>query len=253
MKKFNKDKLYPIFTIVFLLMIWEGVVYFEIVPKYMLPGPLDVIKAIYVDRSKLVIHFYYTLYEALVGLFFGVIIGFFIASIMDRFDGVNKALYPIVIVSQTIPTVAIAPLLVLWLGYETLPKVVLIIIGTFFPITIGLLEGYASADQDAINLLKAMGASKMQIFRHIKFPGALSHFFSGLKISCTYSIVGAVISEWLGGFYGLGVYMTRVRKSYAFDKMFGVIFIISIMSLILMKIVDVLQKKLTPWEVKNEE
>ena len=143
---------------------------------------------------------------------------------------------------------AIAPLLVLWFGYEMTPKVILIVITTFFPITVGLQDGFRSADQDAVNLLRSMGAGRFQIFCYIKFPGALGQFFSSLRISASYAVVGAVISEWLGGFSGLGVYMTRVKKAYSFDKMFAVIFLISAISLVLMWGVELLQKKCMPWE-----
>ena len=101
-------------------------------------------------------------------------------------------------------------------GYEMAPKVILIVITTFFPITVGLLTGFRSADPDAVNLLRAMGAGRGQIFFYIKLPGALGQFFSSLRISASYAVVGAVIAEWLGGFGGLGVYMTRVKKAKAF-------------------------------------
>ena len=116
-----------------------------------------------------------------------------------------------------------------------------------------LIGSEASADKDAINLLRSMGASRWQIFRHIKFPNALPNFFSGLRITVAYSVVGAVLAEWLGGFAGLGVYMTRVKKAYSFDKMFAVIFLISALSLVLMGIVKILQKKFMPWENLNKE
>jgi ABC-type nitrate/sulfonate/bicarbonate transport system permease component len=170
------------------------------------------------------------------------------AVIMDQFEPLYQACYPLIVLTQTVPTVAIAPLLVLWFGYEMTPKVILIVITTFFPITIGLLNGFRSVDPDSISLLRAMGAGRWQIFSHIKLPGAMSQFFSGLRISASYAVVGAVISEWLGGFGGLGVYMTRVKKAFAFDKMFAVIFLISIISLLLMKGVDLMQKKCMPWE-----
>jgi len=159
-----------------------------------------------------------------------------------------KSIYPVLIITQAVPTVAIAPLLVLWLGYGILPKITLIVITSFFPITIGLLDGFRAADKDALNLLRAMGASKFQSFLHIKLPGAIPHFFSSLRISVSYSIIGAVVAEWLGGFSGLGVYMTRVRKSYSYDKMFAVIFFISFISLLLMFGVTMLQKAVTPWD-----
>ena len=122
----------------------------------------------------------------------------------------------------------------------------------FFP-AIGLLEGFQSADKDTVNLLKAMGANRLQIFLHVKFPSSLGRFFASLRISVSYCVVGAVISEWLGGYNGLGVYMTRVRKSYAFDKMFAVIFLISAISLLLMWLVSILQKKCMPWEKRKGE
>ena len=114
--------------------------------------------------------------------------------------------------------------------------------------TVGLLEGFRSADKDAIGLLRSMGAGRVQIFRYIKFPSALPQFFSGLRIAAAYSVVGAVISEWLGGFGGLGVYMTRVKKAFAFDKMFAVIFLISGISLALMALVEYAQKKCMPYQ-----
>lgn len=189
-----------------------------------------------------------TLSEALIGLLLGILLGFVMAVVMDQFDLLYKACYPLIVLTQTIPTVAIAPLLVLWFGYEMTPKVILIVITTFFPITVGLLNGFKSADSDSVNLLRAMGAGRWQIFTVVKLPGAMSQFFAGLRISASYAVVGAVISEWLGGFRGLGVYMTRVKKAFSFDKMFAVIFLISIISLLLMKAVDLLQKKCMPWE-----
>ena len=167
---------------------------------------------------------------------------------MDQFEPIYKAFYPLIVLTQTVPTVAIAPLLVLWFGYEMTPKVILIVITTFFPIAVGLLNGFRSTDSDSMNLLRAMGAGRWQIFRYIKLPGAMSQFFAGLRISASYAVVGAVISEWLGGFSGLGVYMTRVKQAFAFDKMFAVILLISIISLLLMKGVDYLQKICMPWD-----
>lgn len=222
-----------------------------LVPGYMLPSPVDVIKAFISEFPLLMENAKVTLMEAFIGLGCGVALGFLMAVIMDRFDRLYKALYPLIVVTQTVPTVAIAPLLVLWFGYEMLPKVILIVIVTFFPITVGLLTGFRSADRDMMNLLRSMGAGRLQIFRYIKLPGAMGQFFSSLRISASYAVVGAVISEWLGGFNGLGVYMTRVKKAFSFDKMFAVIFLISAISLILMKLVDMLQKRCMSWEQKK--
>ena len=193
-------------------------------------------------------HSFVTLTEAFLGLAFGIALGFVMAVLMDQFEGLYQAFYPLIVLTQTVPTVAIAPLLVLWFGYEMTPKVILIVITTFFPIAIGLLNGFRSVDSDSVHLLRAMGAGRWQIFRYLKLPGAIHQFFAGLRISASYAVVGAVISEWLGGFNGLGVYMTRVKQAFAFDKMFAVIFLISIISLLLMKGVDALQKLCMPWD-----
>lgn len=242
------NKISPVLAIVIILAFWQTVSSAGLVPKFMLPSPADVVTAFFKDFTLLMSHAGTTLMEAFIGLLLGILLGFVMAVIMDRFEIAYKAIYPVLVITQTVPTVAIAPLLVLWLGYGILPKVTLIIITSFFPITIGLLDGFHSADKDAINLLRAMGANRMQCFFHIKLPSALSHFFAGLRISVSYSVIGAVVAEWLGGFNGLGVYMTRVRKSYSFDKMFAVIFFISFISLLLMLGVTMLQKAVMPWD-----
>lgn len=241
------NKLTSLAAIAAILLVWQILSATGIVPKFMLPSPLDVGKAFVNDFPLLMQHARITLMEAFIGLFVGISLGFVMAVVMDHFDFMYKAIYPIVILTQTIPTVAIAPLLVLWLGYDMAPKITLVVIVTFFPITVGLLDGFRSSDIDTVNLLRSMGATKIQIFRYIKLPSSASHFFASLRISASYSVVGAVIAEWLGGFNGLGVYMTRVKKSYAFDKMFAVIFLISIISLLLMYGVTCLQKYSMPW------
>lgn len=236
-----------------ILVLWQAVSSFGIVPSFLLPSPVQVVAAFADQFQILMDHMWVTLGEAACGLFLGVLIGSAAAVLMDRFDWFYKAFYPIIVITQTVPAVAIAPLLVLWMGYDMAPKITLIVITTFFPVAIGLLEGFRSVDRDTLNLMKAMGASRMQIFRYVKFPASLGRFFASLKISASYCIVGAVIAEWLGGYSGLGVYMTRVRKSYAFDNMFAVIFLISAISLLLIWLVGVLQKKCMPWERKGEK
>ena len=240
-------------AVLLLLGAWQLVCTLELVPGYMLPAPGEVVRAFISERTLLLEHSVITLQEAFLGLARGVAVGFLFALLMDTFEILYKAFYPILVITQTIPTVAIAPLLVLWFGYEMTPKIILIVIATFFPITVGLLEGFRGADQDAIRLLRSMGASRGQIFRYIKAPSALPQFFSGLRIAAAYSVVGAVISEWLGGFGGLGVYMTRVKKAFAFDKMFAVIFLISAISLALMALVSLAERKCMPYRHLDKE
>ena len=243
--------LIPTITGVVLLVVWELVVGFKLVPNFLLPSPTQVVAALAKDAPLLASHAGTTLIEAILGLVLGVIVGFACAVLMDRFEGLYLALNPLITVSQTVPTVAIAPLLVLWFGYGLAPKVLLIVLTTFFPVTVSLVGGFRSVDPDVVDLMRTMNATDAQIFLRAKLPLALEQFFSGLRISATYAIVGAVIAEWLGGFSGLGVYMTRVRKSFSYDSMFAVIIVISALSLALMKGIDLLARLCMPWKVSK--
>lgn len=237
----------PSIAIIALLAFWQLACLAGWVPNFMLPSPIQVVQALIYDAALLASHSITTLIEAALGLAIGVALGFVVAVLMDRFETVALALNPLVTISQTVPTIAIAPLLVLWFGYGLAPKVILIVISTFFPVTVSLVAGFRSVDPDLIALMRTMGASRMQVFINAKLPAALESFFSGLRISATYAIVGAVIAEWLGGFAGLGVYMTRVRKSFSYDRMFAVILLISALSLLLMRAVDLMQRLVMPW------
>lgn len=243
---------YAPLLILALLLVWQLLSAFGIVPSFLLPSPIEVAKAFMNDFPLLMKNLWVTLWEAALGLASGIVFGFAFALLMEHFHRLRQALYPLLVLTQTIPTVAIAPLLVLWMGYGIAPKVVLIFIVTFFPITTNLLEGFQMADADEIRLLQAMGASQIQIFKYIKWPAALNPFFSSLKIAVSYAIVGAVIAEWLGGYAGLGVYMTRVKASYSYDKMFAVIFLISILSLLLLSVLEQIKKFAMPWQRKEE-
>lgn len=243
-----KEILIPLGTVIAFVVIWQIVCVMGLVPGFMLPSPIDVGKALVSDFPLLMHHAGVTLLEAFLGLVAGVLLGFCCAALMDTFPLVKSALYPILVLTQTIPPVAIAPLLILWFSYGIVPKVILVVLVSFFPMAVGLLEGFQSVDPDMVKLLKSMGADRLQIFWNVKFPSAMGNFFSGLKIAVSYSIVGAVIAEWLGGFTGLGVYMTRVKKSLSYDKMFAVILLVSFISLLLMEAVKYIQYKSMPWD-----
>ncbi len=241
----------PVLSVAVIVCGWALIGETGLVPAYMLPSPSEVVKAFIEDFPLLMQHSAVTLQEAIYGLFGGTTLAFVFAVLMDRFDFLYKALYPILILTQTVPTIAIAPLLVLWMGFSMAPKITLVVITTFFPITVSLLDGFRAVDRDAVNLLRSMGANRVQIFTKLKLPASAESFFSGLKVSASYAVVGAVISEWLGGFEGLGVYMTRVKKAYAFDKMFAVILLVSAVSLLLMAAVALLKRLSMPYKNKK--
>jgi len=237
----------PLVPLTAIIALWQLLSVSGIIPGYMLPSPMRVIRAFIADFPLLMRHLRHTLLEAMTGLALAATAAFVLAIIMDANRFIKQSLNPFLLLTQTIPTIAIAPLLILWMGYGSAPKITLVFIVCFFPMTIGLLGAFARADADAIKLLQSMGATRRQIYRYIKLPQSLPAFFSGLKIAGSYSIVGAVISEWLGGNAGLGVYMIRVRRSYSFDKMFAVIFLTSVLSIVLIKLIEIIQKAVMPW------
>lgn len=246
------NKSAPFIAVAVIILIWFLCCDAELVPAYMLPSPAKVAKAFIDNFSIMMQQAYITLQETFYGLIIGIALAFVTASLMDRFKWLYKALYPVLIVTQTIPTIAIAPLLVLWMGFGMAPKITLVVLTTFFPIAVGLLTGFESIDPDSVNLMRAMGARRYQIFIYVKLPNSMPSFFSGLRVSCAYAVVGAVVSEWLGGYEGLGVYMTRAKQAYSFDKMFAVIVFISAISLVLMGLVSLLEKAAMPWLKKQK-
>lgn len=242
------NKLYPLALIAIIILAWYAVCAAGLVKEFMLPSPVRVAAALAAEAPALLMHSRATLAEAGIGLGLSIAAAFIFAVLMDRFEFLYKAGYPLAVITQTVPTVAIAPLLVLWFGYGMAPKIILVFVACFFPMLIALLGGFRAADPGVLRLYRSMGAGYMRVLWDVKLPYALDSFFSGLRISVSYSVVGAVISEWLGGEGGLGVYMTRVRKSFAFDKMFAVIIVISVLSLVLIKIVDVIHAAVMPWK-----
>ncbi len=243
----RREVLIPLASLAVLVAAWELACRTGLVPAFMLPAPSQVLMALAADAPLIAGHALTTLAEAFAGLAIGCAFGFAAAVLMDRFEAFYLAFEPLMTISQTIPTIAIAPLLVLWFGYGLAPKVILIALTTFFPVAVSLVGGFRSVESDQIDLMRTMRATDAQIFWHVKLPAAAEQLFSGLRISATYAIVGAVIAEWLGGFSGLGVYMTRVRKSFSYDRMFASIIVISGLSLALMRLVDALEGICLPW------
>ena len=226
-----------------LLIIWQGAGYLNLLPKYIIPTPIEIAKAFVKNYQLLIFHSKITLLEAIIGLALWIL-----ALIMDSIPLFNKAVYPLLVLTQTIPTIAIAPILVLWLGYGLTPKIVLIVITTTFPIVVSILDGFRNCDKDMITLLKLMKASKFQILWHVKIPTSLSYFYAGLRVSVSYAFIAAVVAEWLGGFEGLGVYMIKAKKLFEYDTMFAIIILVSVISLLSIELVKLSEKKFIKWK-----
>ncbi len=249
MKRFTNtaDYVYSLALIVFLVVLWHFSVALGWVNDFVLPYPADVVRTLYEIRVNLWDHLKMTLQEAIYGLVLAIFFSVLVAFLMDQFISVKKALFPIFLVSQTVPVILLAPLLAMWFGFGMTPKVIVVVLVCFFPIVVSLNEGLESVDKDEIDLLKSMGAGSLQIFSTVKFPSAMISFFSGLKVAGTYSFMGAVISEWMGGTKGLGIYYLRAKKSFDINRVFAVVIVIVGISMLIYYSVTVLQRVSMPW------
>jgi ABC-type nitrate/sulfonate/bicarbonate transport system permease component len=231
-----------------IIVIWEALVRSNLIPPYILPAPSQVAITAVTRFSEIFPHLLLTIQAVGYGFLLAFLTALIIAALMHHFKVVRNILYPILVFSQTIPLIVLAPLFILWFGFGILPKVLIVILVCFFPLAINTLEGLDSVDKDLIDLLRTMGAGRMQILFITKLPASLGHVFSGLKIAATYGVIGAVIGEWLGGTEGLGVYMVRAQKAFAIERVFAAVIYITLISLAFLGLVKLLQKATMPWK-----
>jgi ABC-type nitrate/sulfonate/bicarbonate transport system permease component len=253
--KRNWTKKIPSVLFLFLILgIWQIVTTAAQVPLWLFPSPAQIGAAFWETRQLIWMHTVTTLLETSAGFMLAVLLALITAGLMVLSAWFKRLLYPYLIISQTVPLIAIAPLLILWLGYGLLPKILIVVLVCFFPITVSLIEGLELTDTDLLNLLKSMGATRWQIFYIVRWPHALPSLFAGLKIAATYSVMGAVIGEWLGSSSGLGVYLTRSSHSFLTDRVFAVIFTISALSFLYFALITGLAKLAIPWtQIKNQD
>ncbi len=253
MKIKASDVLLPSIFALFLLALWTFFTSFNHHLLWIIPRPLDIISVFFTHTNLLLSHSAVTIMETLTGLFLSVVLGILVALVMDRFNPIRKMIYPFIIVSQTIPIIALAPLLVLWFGYGPNAKIFIVTLVCFFPIAVNLFDGFRQVSVEYLRLFRSMQASPWQVFYLLKVPTALPAFFTGLKLAVSYSVMAAIIGEWLGGEKGLGIYMTRATKSYQTAHVFAIIIIISIFSLLLYGIVVVLERIMLKWQFVHME
>jgi len=247
-----ENRIIPITFSGLLILLWYFVVEKGIVRDFMLPSPVDVVITLYKILPEIRTHLAVTLTEAFYGFTLAIVLAIILAVIMDNISIIKKAVYPLLVVSQTIPILVLAPLFAMWFGFGKLPKIIVVALVCFFPIIVSLLEGLDSVDRDLLNLMKSMGASRLRIFTLVKFPASMVNFFTGLKVAATYCIMAAFIGEWMGGKAGLGLYMMRAKKSIQIDKVFAIVVLIVILSMLLFKFVSILQTLLMPWSNERE-
>ncbi|MED4461205.1 ABC transporter permease [Metabacillus fastidiosus] len=241
----------PLVVLILFFFIWEIVVKKAGIPAWLLPAPSQIIQEGIKSWTSFSGHLFSTIKLGTSGFLIGITIGLLTAAILYLIPVVRESVYPLLILSQNVPVIVLAPLLVIWFGFGMLPKIIVITLVCFFPVTVAALDGFKQTAPDLKHYMRMAGATRGQLFWKLELPHALPSIFSGLKISATYSIMGAVISEWLGAKAGLGVYMTLASSAFRTDRVFVAIFAIMFLSLLFFGIIILIEKLLVRWQSKG--
>src|SRR5690606_31477644 len=193
-----------------------------------------------------------TLAATLLGFACSLAVAFVLSVLIDVFKPLRRALMPVLVISQTLPLIAIAPLVVLWFGFGLAPKIMLVALVTFFPMLVALAQGYEATDADIQSLLASMGASRLKIFRLARLPSALPYFFAGLRISITYAVVGAIFAEYAGAAKGLGIYILNAKHNFRPDLVLSAVMISASLTMVLVWLTHLVQRLVMPWQRLGE-
>lgn len=229
------------------LVAWEAYVEVSGVRPQVLPAPTRVLREGWAYRALIWRNTLPTLRETGAGFTLAIVVGTACAVAIDFSRAARRALYPGLVASQAIPVVAIAPLLVLWFGFGLAPKVIVVALVTFFPITVGWVDGFDATERTAANLLRSMGASRWQVFRMLRLPGALPSFFSGLRIAITYAVVAAIFAEYVGAKQGLGIFMQIQQNSFRTDLVIAAVVVTAAISVTFFLATAAVERVAIPW------
>ncbi len=225
------SKAAPVLVILVLLAVWELAVQIAGIPLYVLPAPSDMLAAFAAEFSVLLGHAWITVLEALGGMAISFAAGIVIGVMIDAMPTFKKCIYPILVVTQTVPVIVLAPIFIIYLGFGYAPKILTVVLMCFFPIVVSFSDGLGEMDAGYLNLVRTYGGSRFQVYRIVKIPSAMISLLSGLKVAATYSISGAVVGEWIASQSGLGYYLIRAKNGYMLDKVFACVLMIILLSL----------------------
>lgn len=243
----------PVVAVLLFLGAWELAVQWFGIESWILPSPAGIAREAVSGATGLYGHTLATLRLTLSGFAIGTAVGLALALLLHLVPWLRTALYPLLVISQNVPTIALAPLLMIWFGFGLLPKIIVITLVCFFPVAVAALDGLSRSDVMMLNYMKMAGAGRWQTFTKLELPHALPSLFSGLRIAATYSVMGAVIGEWIGSDKGIGYYMLLQRSAYRTDRVFVAIAIIVLLSLIMVGLIALLEKRLIRWGHNNRD
>ncbi len=239
-------------ALVIVFTLWESYARLSGIKATVLPAPSRVVEQIAINFPALISNALPTLIATLSGFALSVMCALILSVLVDFIPILKRALLPLMIISQTLPLIAIAPLVVLWFGFGLLPKVLLVTLVTFFPMMVALVQGYESTDNDLQRLMKSMGASRWKIFHMARLPSSLPFFFTGLRISITYAVVGAIFAEYAGAESGLGIYMLAAKNNFRSDLVLAAVTFSAAMTLILFACILLLERLCLPWKIQRD-
>jgi putative hydroxymethylpyrimidine transport system permease protein len=240
-------RLWPLTLLAAAVGVWEFVVRAAQVPDYLFPAPSAIASALGSDAGLLASATLVTLREVVLGYLLAVALALALAVLLHFSDALRRALLPILVLSQTVPTVLLAPLLAILLGYGITPKLVVVAIVCFFPIVVNTVDGLRSTDAELVQMMRTLHGSRLAIFRRVEVPGALPAVFSGARIAATYAAVGAVFGEWAGSSAGLGFVMLQAQPALLTARIFAAVLILCALALALYAVVALAERLLVPW------
>jgi putative hydroxymethylpyrimidine transport system permease protein len=238
----------PLALLVAAVALWELVVRAAHVADYLFPAPSAVARSLGSDAGLLARATVVTLREVVLGYLLAVALALVLAVLLHFSAALRRALLPILVASQTVPTVVLAPILAILLGYGIAPKLVVVAIVCFFPIVVNAVDGLRSTDPELVRMMRTLDGSRSAIFRRVELPGALPAIFSGARVAATYAAVGAVFGEWAGSSAGLGFVMLQAEPSLSTARIFAAVLILSAMALALYALVTLAERLLVPWQ-----
>ncbi|MFL5908894.1 MAG: ABC transporter permease [Solirubrobacterales bacterium] len=244
----------PAALIVLLLGAWELAAQWDWISNalniqdFLVPAPSDIARSLWDDRSLLLSNSWVTLKEVLIGFLIAAVAGVGFAILIHLSDTARRAVYPLLIGSQTIPIVILAPILVVWFGFGLTPKLVIVALICFFPITVNTLDGLRSVDPDLTKMMRALGAGRLQRLWRAEAPTALPYAFSGAKVAVTVSVIGAVFAEYVGSSDGLGHLINQAQAQLLTARSFAAVVVLSVMALALFGLISLIERRVVTWD-----
>jgi len=230
-----------------ILFTWEILVRLLEVPRFVLPAPSEIAEEMFRARAIIFGQLRVTLFEIVTGYLLATIAGFLLSILIVYSNSFRRGVLPLIVASQTIPVIAIAPLLVIWFGYNYVPRILITALVAFFPLTVSIVTGLQSLEKDFVNFFRSLNASPLQLFLKLRLPAALPNIFAGLKVATTLAVVGATISEWVGASAGLGYLMAQDTQQLNTPRVFAALVVLGLCGMGFFGIVVLVERLSMPW------